>query len=209
VHAHSLVEGTVSETLTGGGAGKKAVDWAEEAAKLGASEPPLYGKTEEAGSYLLTGNPNWVRATEGERVEVVAAFATNAALHTVGFANAMVGETLAVEWGRALQRNSTITALSYCPLATAPQLLPLIFCPSRPLPGAQPRVELDRQRGRRGAGRRTLGQLDATQWVEKDLTLVLTPPRPAPGEKPSGGGGGEKPRAKKRNQIWELLYLRN
>jgi hypothetical protein len=105
------------------------VDWAEEARRIAASEPLQFGRVSEsgvggtspsvgaggaaaAGSYVLTGDGGWLKATVDERRAVVGAFATNTTIESAGFANCVIDDALGALWGEVLKANTTLTSLN-------------------------------------------------------------------------------------------------
>lgn len=115
----TAINGNVERTL----GAMKAVDWAEEARRIAASEPPQFGQVATGegspkttcapnSTYWITGDGTWLRATAEERRGVVAAFALNTTITSAGFANAAIDDSLGALWGEVLQRNRTLTSLN-------------------------------------------------------------------------------------------------
>ena len=97
-------------------AGVKTADWVGEARRVSASEPFEYGCDPTAMSdettYMVTGNPLWLRATDAEQIAVVEAFGSNCVVTSVEMVGGKAQDALAAAWGRALASNTTLTSLN-------------------------------------------------------------------------------------------------
>ena len=100
----SVVSGAIDEHLT-------TIDWSEEARRIAASEGCETGG-DDKGTYSMTGNSQWLRATEDEKGLLIGAFGSNTHFTNVSFANSALGDSLGAIWGRVLAENQTITVLN-------------------------------------------------------------------------------------------------